>query len=82
MWYSINNITNNGFSKIELAKTNDVTYASTHRGYEYIIKAYSTKSEGTGYLTYNVNNTIDKVGNAGINKVINTIKLSYSIILN
>ena len=72
--FSINNITNNGFSKIELAKTNDVTYGSTHRGYEYIIKAYSTKSEGTGYLTYNVNNTIDKVGNAGVNNVISSNK--------
>ena len=75
--FSISKIGNNGFSKIEWVKTYDVTYNNTHRGYEYIIKAYSTKSEGTGYLTYNVNNTIDKVGNTGINKVItsNSVKM-------
>ena len=75
--FSISKITNKGFSKVELVKTYDVTYNSTHRGYEYIIKAYSSKSEGTGYLSYNVSNTVDKVGNTGNNKVItsNSVKM-------
>ncbi len=75
--FSLSKIGNNGFSKVEWVKTNNVTYNNTHRGYEYIIKAYSTRSEGTGYLTYNVSNTVDKVGNAGVNKVItsNSVKM-------
>lgn len=70
--FSIDKIGNNGFSKIEWVKTYNVSYNDIHIGYEYVIKAYSTRSEGVGYLTYNVKNTIDKVGNTGIDKVINS----------
>ena len=68
--FKISQITNYNFSKVELVKTNDITYNETHIGYEYILKAYSGSKETTGYLSFNTNNAIDKVGNNGANKVI------------
>ena len=68
--FNINQITNNGFGKIELEKTNKVKINGIDYGYEYIIKAYSTDEEGTANLTYNTNNTIDLIGNRGDNGII------------
>lgn len=70
--FNINQITNNGFGRIVLEKTNKVKINGLDYGYEYIIKAYSSRNEGTGYLSYNVSNTYDLVGNVGVDRVINS----------
>ena len=64
--FNINNIVNNNFGRIEYVTTNSIT-----NGYQYVIKAYTNTIDATGYLSYNTNNTIDKVGNKG-NGIINS----------